>query len=102
MPSTVIGQIDYDAATQSLWIRFVTNGRRYLYSGVPPEEHAAFRRAFSKGTYFNQHIRDRYEATLVDDPKATRPDAAVGKSLLPSVGEGGAKRRMRGAISRHR
>jgi len=69
MPSTAIGQIDYDAATQSLWIRFVTNGRRYLYSGVEPEVHAAFRRAFSKGTFFNRHIRDQYEATLVDDPR---------------------------------
>lgn len=69
MPSTAIGQIDYDAATQSLWVRFVTNGRRYLYSGVEPEVHAAFRRAFAKGTFFNRHIRDQYEATLVDDPQ---------------------------------
>jgi hypothetical protein len=69
MPSTVIGQIDYDAATRSLWVRFVTNGRRYLYSGVEPDVHAAFRRAFNKGAFFNRRIRDRYEATLVDDPK---------------------------------
>jgi hypothetical protein len=68
MPSTAIGKIDYDAATQSLWIRFVTNGRRYLYSGVPPEVADAFRHAFGKGTFFNRHIRDHYDATLVDDP----------------------------------
>jgi KTSC domain len=69
MPSTAIGKIDYDAATQSLWIRFVTNGRRYLYSGVPLETADAFRHAFAKGSYFNRHIRDQFEVTLVDDPR---------------------------------
>lgn len=77
MPSTVIGTIDYDAATQSLWIRFVTNQRRYLYAGVPPELADAFRHAFSKGTFFNRHIRDQYDATLVDDPRAA-PQAPAG------------------------
>ena len=104
MPSTAIGKIDYDAATQSLWIRFVTNGRRYLYSGVPPEVADAFRRAFSKGTFFNRHIRDHYEATLVDDPKriaqSSTHQLSVRKSLLPSEGEG-ARRADEGGISQH-
>jgi hypothetical protein len=74
MPSTAIGKIDYDDETQQLWISFVTNGRRYVYASVPLEVYEDFRHAFSKGTFFNQHIRDQYECELVYDPKA---DAAA-------------------------
>ena len=68
MPSTAIGKIDYDLDKQLLFIDFVTNGRRYAYLGVKPETYAAFRNAFAKGTYFNDHIRDRFECELVYDP----------------------------------
>ncbi len=70
MPSTAIGRIDYDAASRELTIDFVTNGRRYVYFGVPPEAADALRHAFSKGTHFNTHIRDTYPHALVFDPKA--------------------------------
>ena len=40
-------------------ITFVT-GRRYVYFDVPEREVEAMRSAFSKGRYFNLHIRDRY------------------------------------------
>jgi hypothetical protein len=69
MPSTVIGKIDYDEATQRLLVDFTTNGRRYAYFDVPKFEYEAFRHAFSKGTYFNTHIRDRYRGELVFDPQ---------------------------------
>ena len=59
MPSTAIGKIHYDPETRCLWVSFVTNGRRYAYFDVPPDVHDAFRQAFSKGTFFNRHIRDR-------------------------------------------
>lgn len=59
MPSTVIRRFDYKAETKELEITFTT-GRRYLYSGVPEEEVRCFRSAFSKGVYFNRHIRDQY------------------------------------------
>ena len=59
MPSTVIRRFDYRVDTRELEIEFVT-GRRYLYSDVPPEEIDAMRAAFSKGRYFNAHIRDSY------------------------------------------
>lgn len=66
MPSTVIRRFDYRPETRELEVLFVT-GRRYLYSGVPPEVAEAFRSAFAKGVYFNRHIRDRYRHTeLVD------------------------------------
>jgi hypothetical protein len=62
MPSTVIAAFDYDASACRLDVRFVS-GRRYSYHGVPPEVAADMRAAFSKGVYFNEHIRDRYRYT---------------------------------------
>jgi hypothetical protein len=59
MPSTVIRRFDYMPDARELTVEFVT-GRRYVYSDVPLEEVEAMRRAFSKGTYFNKRIRDRY------------------------------------------
>lgn len=60
MPSTVIRSFDYSPESGELTIQFVT-GRRYAYSDVPPDEVERMRRAFSKGSYFNRHIRDRYQ-----------------------------------------
>jgi hypothetical protein len=59
MPSSVIRHFDYDPATRLLTVRFVT-GRKYAYYNVPEDVVAAFRAAFSKGTFFNAHIRDGY------------------------------------------
>lgn len=59
MPSTVIRRFTYSPDSEELTIEFVT-GRRYVYSSVPEEEVQAMREAFSKGVYFNKHIRDRY------------------------------------------
>ena len=56
MPSTAIRSFSYDEQRRQLQVTFVT-GRRYLYSGVPGEEAERFRAAFSKGRYFNAHIR---------------------------------------------
>jgi len=62
MPSSVIRGFDYDPAESRLDIQFVS-GRRYAYHDVPEEVVEAFRRAFSKGEYFNAHIRDHYRCT---------------------------------------
>ncbi len=59
MPSTVIRCHTYSPEERALIVEFVT-GRRYVYLDVPEEEYAAFCNAFSKGRYFNAHIRDRY------------------------------------------
>ena len=59
MPSTVIKRFDYRPASRELEVLFVT-GRRYIYADVPFDEVEAFRSAFSKGRYFNAHIRDNY------------------------------------------
>jgi len=64
MPSSVIKQAYYRPEEAVLDILFTT-GRRYLYHQVPPGEAERFARAFSKGRYFNAHIRDHYPFTEV-------------------------------------
>ena len=59
MPSAVIRDFTYDETRNELAVIFTT-GRVYIYSLVPPDVAAAFGAAFSKGTFFNDHIRDRY------------------------------------------
>ena len=59
MPSTVIRRFEYHPDRQELEILFTT-GRRYRYFQVPEEAVARFRAAFSKGSHFNRHIRDRF------------------------------------------
>lgn len=62
MPSSVIRHYVYDAAGRRLDILFVS-GRRYSYHDVPPEIADAMGAAPSKGSYFNEMIRDRYRFT---------------------------------------
>ena len=59
MPSSVIRYFRYDASTSRLLVVF-QSGRKYVYSPVPPSTVAAMQRAFSKGEFFNKHIRDRF------------------------------------------
>lgn len=60
MPSTAIADIEYDYGRERLTVTFVT-GRIYEYVDVPAEVAASFQSAFSKGTFFNSYIRDRYD-----------------------------------------
>jgi hypothetical protein len=60
MPSSAIADIEYDPDLERLTVTFVT-GRVYEYIDVPLEVAASFQSAFSKGTFFNAHIRDHYE-----------------------------------------
>jgi hypothetical protein len=60
MPSTSIRKTEYDPATRTLSVWFVSSGRRYEYENVPPETYAAFCTAFAKGRFFNAFIRDRF------------------------------------------
>lgn len=60
MPSTAIRNTQYDPATRTLSVWFVPSGHRYDYADVAPATYAAFRRASSKGRFFNEFIRDHY------------------------------------------
>ena len=62
MPSAVIRSYAYDPEQRVLDVLFTT-GRRYLYHDVPQAAADEFRAAFSKGRYFNAHIRDAYDYT---------------------------------------
>ena len=64
MPSSVIRSYRYDPIEQQLDLVFVS-GRRYRYHEVPEETFDAMRRAFSKGEFFNDYIRDQFRFTLV-------------------------------------
>jgi hypothetical protein len=64
MPSTVIRHFHYRHDERELVVEFVT-GRQYVYADVPPEKAERFRAAFSKGRYFNAHIRDAYRCREV-------------------------------------
>jgi hypothetical protein len=59
VPSTIIRSFDYDPAAQELRIAFRSD-RHYVYSDVPPEVFAAMKQAYSKGEFFNAHVRDRF------------------------------------------
>jgi hypothetical protein len=59
MPSTVIRSYCYDRRRRTLDIVFQSR-RRYTYLGVPEETYDAMKAAFSKGEFFNRHIRDRF------------------------------------------
>lgn len=75
MPSTVIRSFRYRAGTRELEIEF-TSGRCYRYLGVPEETALAMRQAFSKGSYFNRHIRDKF-AFRTGSRHAPDPDPAA-------------------------
>lgn len=65
MPSTVIGAFAYDPASRTLTVTF-RSGRRYRYHQVPPEIYEAMRASFSKGAFFNRHVRDQFR--FIEDP----------------------------------
>jgi len=60
MPSAAISRIVYEPEMQSLKILFRETGELYRYYDVPPCVYDAFRKAMSKGRFFNRHIKDRY------------------------------------------
>jgi|GraSoiStandDraft_43_1057313.scaffolds.fasta_scaffold663663_2 hypothetical protein len=49
-----------------------TSGAIYRYFGVPAETYGALLRAQSKGTYFNQHIRNRFAYAKIRPEEPTR------------------------------
>jgi hypothetical protein len=59
MPSTVIRSFKYDADSRKLLIVF-QSGRCYTYQNVPAETYTAMTNSFSKGEFFNAHIRDNF------------------------------------------
>ena len=57
--SSSIAAFAYSAEDLHLYVRFKT-GRSYRYAGVPESVYAAFKRADSKGAFFNAQVQGRY------------------------------------------
>lgn len=58
--STAISAIGYDATTMRMKITFV-QGHTYDFCKVPESVFKGFLSARSKGSYYNDYIRDRYQ-----------------------------------------
>jgi len=58
--SSAIRAIGYDASTRRMKITF-TEGHTYDFCGVPEIVFKGLLRANSKGSYYNDHIRGRYQ-----------------------------------------
>ena len=50
----------YDAATMRMDLTF-TSGKAYSFCRVPPHVWAGLKAASSSRSYYNDHIRDRYQ-----------------------------------------
>ena len=59
MPSTVIAEYQYDAATETLTIRY-RSGKIYNYLNVPEKVFREMRSTTVKGIWFNRHIKGKY------------------------------------------
>jgi len=62
--SSNIRSVGYDPETRILEVEFHTGGI-YQYSGVPETIFQGLMRAVSKGSYFHDHIKDRYPCRQV-------------------------------------
>jgi hypothetical protein len=60
MPSSVVAAIKYDVSSSALRIIFVS-GKVYDYKDVPEEVYTAMKTSVSKGIFFNEHIKGKYE-----------------------------------------
>lgn len=80
MPSSVIRSFQYRPHQRALDVEFVS-GRRYRYSGVPGTVASALGEAFSKGRYFNAHIRDYFPyVELAPEPEDWSGEWNVGSA----------------------
>jgi hypothetical protein len=64
--SSAIRHIHYKPDLEELSVWFGPEGRRYKYFGVPEFVYEAFRDAPSRGQFFNQSIKGRFECRLAD------------------------------------
>lgn len=59
MPSTVIASFDYDAANETLTVKYVS-GKIYSYKKVPSAVYQQMRSSFAKGIFLNRYIKGKY------------------------------------------
>jgi len=59
--SSVLKAVKYDAGSETLTLQFV-EGDVYEYSGVPQKVYDSLMAADSKGSYFQDNIKDKFKA----------------------------------------
>lgn len=59
--SSAIREVVYDAASRRMTIWFRQGGQGYDFCGVPEAVYEGLIGAGSAGTYYDTHIRDRYQ-----------------------------------------
>jgi len=65
--STLIRAVGYDLASSTLEVEFLQPPRLYHYFDVPLSIYSEFMAASSKGTYFNDWIKDLYNYQEVEE-----------------------------------
>lgn len=77
--SSQIREYEYDGASQTLYMRFNSNYQTltYAYAGFPPEKAEALDAAESKGSFFYQHIKNKYEFDRLPGAGAPADEAAA-------------------------
>ena len=64
--SSTIADIDREVIDGNIYLKVTfTNGREYLYEGVPATVYESFLLAESKGKFLHENIVDRYNYTRV-------------------------------------
>ena len=58
--SSAVTDVDYEPEQRILLVRF-QSGKIYGYAEVPPELYAEFLAAESKGHFFQDYVRDRFD-----------------------------------------
>ena len=64
--SSFIYQIGYNFSQEILYVKF-DNGKVYFYYDVPKKVYQEFKKASSKGRYFNSYIKGNYYYKLSDN-----------------------------------
>jgi hypothetical protein len=64
--SSMIKEVGYDAATQIMTIKFEKNDATYQYKGVSEDVYKALMAAESKGKYFLENIKGKFETVKVE------------------------------------
>jgi hypothetical protein len=67
--SSCIASLGYDSKTHILEIEF-TNDGIYRYLEVPASVYRQLLSAESRGTYFNQEIKSKYEFSVIRKPSS--------------------------------
>lgn len=63
--SSNVAAIGYDAAAQHLYVEYIKSGT-YRYSNVPAEIYNDWMAAESKGKFFHEKVKGRYDYALIE------------------------------------